>query len=365
MASILPFWKVKRPNTTSTFATFGFQYDPSNSKSRFYLETIFKLLSNDQSCHVEIYKEPHVPNAKPQTVLVIAYWFESDAYQAWWSSADVQTYWNKQVVVDEAAGVFREVLTVSADRFMHTTSRPCRIGFASVPQFTDTPFENINPEAEKKYWGIYRERLPGWKNDTFASPRAAPVPSASAEQESENMPDSKPRLRTESIQNGRVVIPHGIDNLVWVHEYQDYSQATSDEMDLWNARIAGHARAWIEHLDLQREENGLLTFANSAGVSVATDGELVPNQSVASQFGYFWDLAAFEKSGKSFRAHRQARSSFEQLYKPEGELGNGKGRVHLAVELVVLKKDDLEAEYIGCLEGTGLMPYASIFAETK
>jgi hypothetical protein len=102
----------------------------------------------------------------------------------------------------------------------------------------------------------------------------------------------------------------------------------------------------MDHLDKERSKNGILSFRNSVGVESAE----IQNGNAASltkinemnQFAYCLDLAHFERMGKSFGE-----------YGPGGALQAG--AAHLMVELCVLKASDLEAEYVGCVEGTGLM----------
>jgi hypothetical protein len=53
----------------------------------------------------------------------------------------------------------------------------------------------------------------------------------------------------------------------------------------------------------------------------------------------------------------KARSGFEKLYGPGNKLEREKGDIYLMVELAVLKKENVKAEYIGCVKGIGLMEY--------
>jgi hypothetical protein len=268
----------------------------------------------------------------------------------------VQDFWAS---LPDDAGVWREVVTVSAGRFMHASSQTEKTGLAKMARLRESSNEG--------YWGVYRNRLSESKTDAFTSPfMTSASPSQASVVQKPIISLSDPTGNAKPIRQGRVYLPTGIDNLCFVREYQDYGSMSEAESKLWSERIAPHAKAWIDYLDKERRKNGILSFRTSVGVDFesADPADTTTTSDISNwqgkttskrdQLGYFLDLEHFERAGKSYREHHKARGTYMKLYGPGGEVGAG-GKVHLMVELCILKKDDLEAEYVGCVEGTGLM----------
>jgi hypothetical protein len=128
------------------------------------------------------------------------------------------------------------------------------------------------------------------------------------------------------------------------------------KQELWAKHLTPYATAWIDWLDRERNRNGFLSFRTSVrleGADVETgNAASLKRINEPNQFAHVLDLAHFERAGKSFEHHKLRKNTME-LYGPGGELEGGDA--HLMVELCVLKAADLEAEYVGCVEGTGLM----------
>lgn len=138
-----------------------------------------------------------------------------------------------------------------------------------------------------------------------------------------------------------------------------------EERKIWNEHISSPIYHWIKHIDEERSNNGVLCFRRGIAVSetsteAASFGDMETVPGIHNQFAMFLDLSGFERSGRSFKDHRTGKLQFEKFYKPGAELSDGKGKTELMVELAVLKKSDFEAEYISCVEGTGLMNYENV-----
>jgi hypothetical protein len=71
------------------------------------------------------------------------------------------------------------------------------------------------------------------------------------------------------------------------------------------------------------------------------------------QLFYFKDLRHMERIGRLNKGHVDLRKRFLEYYGPGGEMASGK--ICFWVETAVLKADEVECEYIGCVEGTGFM----------
>lgn len=370
MSFKLPLLAVKEArsdDTPSILALFGVQYlgplTPRKEGSIAALREIFTLESGPG--HVQTVLESQRPgdySPNHNATIFQAFWFSNTDYEAWWQSTAVSNFW---AGLEADAGVWREIMRVSPRRFMHATGTAKKQGLALVPELADVSYADIAPE--KKYWGIYRERIPDHASDDFESAFISEAQRKEMEDKEVKTipakktvalrdPPSSTDASSDQVHLGRVVLPHGIDNMLYVWEFQDYSQMTEQEKDIWNMDINPFVRGWMDSLDKERSKHGVLSFRHVAlkqlGDSVTP---IVPETRIMSQFVFYLDLAAFEYSGKSTRDHFKARMAFEKHHKGSGALGMGNGRTQLSVEVVILKKNDFEAEYIGCLDGTRLM----------
>ena len=268
-----------------------------------------------------------------------------------------------------------QVMTVPKSRFMHAANQNIESGIATLPEL------NLTPSNDEGYWGVYRHRLSMVPDshtdptDAFTSPYVTSAKSNPAAPVI-NIPPS----RTGKIVPGRVKLDHIRDNIVFVREGQRQPNLEQEELDTWRESIAPHVESWIKHLDTERNKNGVLAFTTHISheqppmidtkrrdsaveldlaadlekldVNSDSDAKAVPE---TNQLAYFLDLAHFELAGRSFKGHVQLRRNTIELYGPGGKHEGEKGKVVLFVELCVLKKGDLDAEYVGCMEGTGLM----------
>ncbi|KAL6702328.1 heme-containing dehydratase protein [Trichoderma pleuroticola] len=263
--------------------------------------------------------------------------FSSTDYEVWWQSAAVSSFWNS---LKEDA----EIMRISPRRFMHTTGSTKKQGLALVPEFAEVDYADI--EKQQKYWGIYREQMEEKEVKTVPDKKTVVL---------RDLPSSAD-TSIDQIRLGRVVPPHGIDSMLYVWEFQDYSQMIEQEKEIWYKHINAFVRGWMNSLDKERSKHGVLSFRNAALTQIE-DGftSTLPESKITSQFVFYLGLAAFEYSGKSTRGHFKARMAFENYHKDSGALGMGKGRTQLSVAVGILKRSDFEAGYIGCLDGTGLM----------
>lgn len=332
-------------------ALFGVQCKDITTEKQKTISVLSKLIEASAG-HVDcVLNEQHAettPNCS--TLIFVAYWASPSNYRSWWTESDVQDFWRS---LPDDAGVWREVMTVPESRFMHASTHDKKTGLALAKM------AKLQQSSNEGYWGVYRNRLSASKTDDLTSPYVT----SSTPGRNEGSADkptiqiSDPTGEAKPIRHGRVYLPKGIDNMVWVREYQSYCSITEAEQELWVKRLTPHATAWFDWLDRERNRNGFLSFR----ASVRLEGADVEAGNAASlkrinelnQFAYVLDLAHFERAGKSFEEHRKLRKNMMELYGPGGELEGGDA--HLMVELCILKAADLEAEYVGCVEGTGLM----------
>jgi hypothetical protein len=282
----------------------------------------------------------------------------SEDYQEWKETGPIKDFWDS---LPDDAGVWREVMTVPKSRFMHASSQDVKSAIATL-----LPLKH---SADEGYWGVYRHRLAAVPDkhtnpsDSFTSPYTT---SAKSDDPAGKPVIDSPRAFSGKIVQGRVHLSNIPDNVVFVREGQRTSHVSKEELDTWLESIAPHATSWIEHLNTERNKNGVIAFTTHIGhkkpalrkpeddLDPGADLEIDTNAvAETNQLAYFLDLAHFELAGRSHRGHVQLRKNTMTLYGPGGKMSTGKAVLY--VELCVLKSGDLDAEYIGCVEGTGLM----------
>lgn len=64
-----------------------------------------------------------------------------------------------------------------------------------------------------------------------------------------------------------------------------------------------------------------------------------------------------EEIGRQNKGHVDLRKRFLEAYGPDGQIMTGK--ISLRVETAVLKSCEMDCEYVGCAEGTGLLAFSS------
>ncbi|KAK7992956.1 hypothetical protein PG988_001750 [Apiospora saccharicola] len=70
----------------------------------------------------------------------------------------------------------------------------------------------------------------------------------------------------------------------------------------------------------------------------------------------FWlDMSYMEHLGRWDKVHIKLRKDFLAAYGPGGAMAGGE--LLLWVDLGILKGDEMDAEYVGCYEGTGFLAY--------
>ncbi|QSZ34127.1 hypothetical protein DSL72_005715 [Monilinia vaccinii-corymbosi] len=348
-----------------TYGIFGVQHEALSPEKTTFISTLYKLLSSSANRVDHLQDESHgLPRHNPKSTIFVAYWLSSSSYESWKEASPVKEFWAS---LPADAGVWREVMTVPKSRFMFASTQP-------VPSAMGTllPLRQSNDEG---YWGVYRHRLSETPDshtdpsDKFTSSYITPTKAKS--NETRKIIDI-PSTRSTKIKLGRVAISNPPENLVFVREAQRQPHIQPDETEVWLEQINPHVQSWISHLDTERNKNGVIAFTTYIGhenpepemVNEKFDpkADLERNTEAiaeANQLAYFMDLAHFEQAGRSYKAHVDLRKMTMKLYGPGGQFEK-KGKAVLFVELCVLKSKDLDAEYIGCAEGTGLMYLANL-----
>ncbi|QDS78123.1 hypothetical protein FKW77_004368 [Venturia effusa] len=345
-----------------TIGLFGIQHEVLTVEKKSTIATLYSLLqqSADRLDHLqdESYGRPR---DGPRSTTFIAYWLRSEDYQSWMFTESVKSFW---LDLSDDAGVWREVMTVPKSRFMHASSQPVKSAMGHLLE--------LKQSNDEGYWGVYRHRLAA-NSDQYTDPDDEFVSPYVTTAKSKPGPGKKvislPRTQSSAIRPGRVRLSKVPENLLFAREGQRQPNVLKEERDIWVESIAPHARSWMEHLDNEREKTGVVSFTTHLGhekptmrssahaenfdpaINLETDTEAIAE---TNQLVYFLDLAHFEHAGRAHRGHVQLRKNTMQIYGPGGKMSE-LGKAVLFVEICVLKPGDLDAEYIGCREGTGLM----------
>ncbi|TVY71383.1 Phenylacetaldoxime dehydratase [Lachnellula suecica] len=343
------------PELLFTYALFGVQYHTLTPSKAATIASLHKLLASSAD-RVDILREESHGHGLDQnqndlkTTIFVAYWLRSQDYQKLKDSEPFTKFWSS---LPDDAGVWREVMTVPKSRYMYAASQPLKAGLACML--------DLRQSNDEGYWGVYRHRLAGNPDlytdpsDTFTSPYTTSAKSKNTAEKAViiDIPKSFPK----EIVKGKVRLSSPPDNICFVREIQRKSDLDTEELDAWLQQISPHAQSWITHLDQERNKTGVLSMsthlAHTAKQSTSTEELVTEAMPEANQLVYFLDLAHFEVAGKSHKGHVELRKTVMGLYGPGGKLSGGKAA--LFVELCVLKSGDLEAEYVGCVAGTGLM----------
>ncbi|KAH6721121.1 heme-containing dehydratase protein [Leptodontidium sp. MPI-SDFR-AT-0119] len=323
------------------FLLLGVQYH-GHTPSATTTATISQLetLLKDSAVHIESLEQSGPIPSLGRSRVWLTYWTSPASHDEWWTSAPVQTFWN---ALPDNAGVWREKLTLPMSRVQLGTNVTSPSGFAHLGKLV--------PNTTKSgYWGCYRDRIEECTETERLESSLGAFP-------------ERGEVKGE-VRSGRVRMERFPENICVVVEGQDNSAMESEEREHWMERFDGPARKWIGDVVGAGEEGGVLAsmlccrpesglLSGESGKKEGGFDTLDYNRKV--QVLYFLDMGYMERIGKKNRGHVKLRGSFMESYCPAGPMANGKQLMW--VEQGVLKSKDIEAEYIGCYDGTGFMAF--------
>lgn len=333
----MPLNRAKLPTAHHfTVSVFGCQFHAkSPSAGKLALIDAFQALIRPAAVYVDEYEQNDVP-----TRIWMSYWTSPQDFKKWWESPAVLSFWSS---LPDDAGFWRETVNLPATRAMHqTVFNDRKDGFGHCG--------DLIPLTERMgYWGAYRSRLTKeHPDDRFASSLSA-VP--------------EPRPLSNRLSRGRLRMTRFPENLCFVVEGQDYSGMEEREMQYWNEHFDSLAKRWITNVMQGGAKKGLVNARACHGLASgkqlgATQGDGVfPGLDYLRQAQLlFWlDISCMEHMGKHDTTHVKLRREFLQAYGPGGEMEGGK--LLLWVDLGVLKAEEVDAEYVGCYDGTGFTAF--------
>ncbi|KXS97942.1 hypothetical protein AC578_3398 [Pseudocercospora eumusae] len=319
-------------------AIFGCQYhgeEPDSSKSAL-IARFQQLLAQSRAKHVETLESDDINEDRGSSRIWMSYWLSPQQYESWWQSPNVASFWRN---LPNTAGFWREKLQFTAKNSMFESNHAQPNGFSHVGSFA--------PLVDKTgYWGAYRDRLDS--NDSLASPL-------------QSIPTTTSSHGTK-IRPGRVKLDTFPDNICCVVEGQDFSSMHGKELQHWCENFDELTNEWVTICLEADRLDGIL----SSRICHDPASAIIPSTTSRRwtrglkhnrrlQIFYFQDLSFMERLGKKYQAHRDLRKAFSQAYGPDGPMFGGS--LLLWVDLGVLKAGDIEAEYVGCYEGTGFMGF--------
>ncbi|KAJ5542180.1 heme-containing dehydratase [Penicillium sp. DV-2018c] len=331
-------WSAELPDKPFAYSIFGHQYPTGTpTKAQNALTDEFDNLISGHPAHIErLIQDGCATPSAGKTQVWLAYWKSIEDYQKWWTRDDVSQFW---AALPLDAGMWREVLTPSTRRSQYGANQHDPSGLGHLGERFD-----IGHKAG--YWGCYRHRLSDHTSDKMVSPVKH---------------DLEPRRPSNhEIRPGRVHMTQFPDNICLVVEGQDHSAITAEEKDHWVENFDDSVCRWMKYLMEAGPESGILDrrMCYEADSGLFLEGEpkaLRYNKKV--QFFYFKDLYHFEKIGRQNKGHVDLRKRFLEAYTNNGKMIDGK--ISLRVETSVLKADEMDCEYVGCVEGTGFMAFSS------
>ncbi|ETS74832.1 hypothetical protein PFICI_13316 [Pestalotiopsis fici W106-1] len=340
-----------------TVSIFGCQYQaerPDAAKQDAIQQ--FNSLIKPAAIHVEELEQNDLPSK-----IWMSYWPSPQAFKTWWESPETSSFWGG---LPDDAGFWRETISLPATRSMYESNKPQPSGFGHCG-------EHIPLTSKSGYWGAYRSRMtPDGPDDKFQSP-ASPG-------------DMQGRPLSKQIRSGRVRMAKFPDNICFVVEGQDYSAMFEREKEFWNKHFDGLAKQWVTTVVTTGPDKGMLSArachafegekhlgvssngavaVNGNGVSDASAGAAPNGHSLFPGLDYirqaqvlFWlDLSYMEHIGRHDKVHVKLRREFMTEYGPGGQMEGGD--LLLWVDLGILKADEIDAEYVGCYDGTGFLAY--------
>jgi aldoxime dehydratase len=327
-----PDWKPPAPAWSASFvqqatpvvmAYFGTQIHPSESSLvDVRVDKFFEGASAPANAEVATY----VDRAGYNTLLWCAYWTDPVRYESWQESSGFAAWWNDPARLHDCYGLFREVITVSPNRFETIFSRNCQVGIANTG---GCPV--VGPIREHNYWGSMRDRIAASASDELRSEYGERLPRLGAAASLHR------RLR--------VRVP---GNLAIIRSGQDWTDCTGSELAQFNESVQP---ALLEGMNFLRDHS---TETGCCDLRFAREMDRY-GASLNKTFGlgYFLTLGHLEKWASTHPTHLTIFTNFLTMVREHGR----NLRLKLWHEVSVLPAAGQVFEYLNCHPGTGLLPY--------
>ncbi|QMW26915.1 putative phenylacetaldoxime dehydratase [Aspergillus flavus] len=333
----MSMYTIEKPlEGTFVYTLFGVQQpDDVQSPATENLIRTFSHLITGANCHLDqVTQDGIVSPGIGKTRIWIATWKSIADFEAWWESDSVIKFWSS---LPPDAGMWREFVKVPYGRSQYKATQNRQDG--QGVHFAHKPTE------KNGYWGWIRDSIRELsKENRMDSPLLVPP-----------IPERKASLKEKTL--GRVTFNGFPDNLCFNLERQDLSEMTGAERGVWFDQFDQAACKWMDDLAHAAPEAGILTsrmcYDERLGTYKEGDSEFHKYNRKVELF-YFMDLRSMERAGRSNKGHVALRNNILKTYGPGGIMSEC-GKVALWVQTNILKAPEIDAEYVGCVPGTGSM----------
>lgn len=321
------------------YALFGVQLpgDNPSTTTESHIVALDSLII-EANCYLDRVTQDgvHVPGKGGKTQVWITTWKTVAQFETWWTTKEVVKFWAS---LPSDAGVWREFLTVPYSRSQYKATQDRQVGVG-------VHYSHV-PATKNGYWGYIRDSIEEASRENRMD---APLP---------RPPLPKRPTTPGQFVPGRVHITSFPDNICFALERQDISELTNTEKAIWDEQFDGAVCQWMDDLAFARPEDGILNsrmcYDEKSGVYQTKHAEYHNYKKKLETF-YFTDLRAMERIGRFNKGHVALRNNVLKTYGPGGSLF-GIGRMALWVETCILKGHEMDAEYVGCADGTGFMAF--------
>ncbi|KAJ5273754.1 hypothetical protein N7478_008879 [Penicillium angulare] len=361
-------WGVKLDFDTVVYALYGIQLHseyPDEKESSLIKQ--FDSLMQDFPTYLDRLIQDGGASPNPgRTQVWLVHWSTRQAYEAWWTRPDVTAFWTS---LPDDAGMWREIISPHSSRTQHGTNHapgPIGLGYLGA---------RVSIADKSGYWGCYYHRMSASTTGREILKTSLDRPLSRSEgirmskvDSISSLASSSPPVRDRAIRHGRVNMHHFPNNLCFVVEGQDHTHVSSEERIYWEQHFSVPVNRWITDLITtgpHDPKSGILDarlcYDPVSGPFHCNGPENIPqlkyNRKV--QFFYFTDMGHMLSMGKQHSEHVKLRAQFMVAYGPGGYLQD-KAKICLWAETSILKPDEIECEYVGCVEGTGLMAFEGL-----
>lgn len=261
--------------------------------------------------------------------VVVSYWTDATRHARWSRNSAFSRWLDEDARLSEAAGYWREAISVPYDRHETIYSAPnYRIGLGRLP---GTVIEHMTTNG---YFGAARDRLPISAIDALEGAVAdLPAP---------------PSVTSR----GRRLFAAVPLNMTAIRSGQFWEAAQQEQLDDYNDNLQPKLMRGMQHLSQHREQNG--TLALRIMTNLTADGI---ERRETSVLGYFLALDWLEAWAKSHETHLDIYRhaiAMNRMYQERREV--------VTWHEVFIMQGGSCFEYINCHERTGLLPTSRLFS---
>ena len=347
------------PENSFTYALFGIQQLDRDQtiKPDSLIDTFSTLIQHQQeeqkgACFIdEVIQDGILAPGKGKTHIWIMTWKSSAQFMEWWTSTAVAKFWAS---LPNDAGMWREFLTIPYSRAQYKATSDWPTGLGS-----HYPHQ---PAVKNGYWGWIRDSIRETSRSGKEGKEREAVPRMDSNIVGLKGLDGQALAAAPlSKVNERIHITTFPDNICFNLERQDMSRMEAPEKEIWFNEFDTPVCQWMDDLAFAPPDAGIISsrmcYDQSSSTYQSRPGPVFHNYNKKVEPFYFTDLKAMEKSGMANKGHVALRNNILKTYGPGGVLSGGVGKMTLWVETSVLKASGMDAEYVGCVEGTGFMAY--------